>query len=196
MAIHYRVFANNGAGGPLDVATPVATVTSGTVWVISPTPAAGEDWTFLVRAYDTVTGLDDGGVEARVVISLSAGGTDLATAPAAIQGLGARAGSDGSAVVSWIFPTNAIGGAPTGFRVWATAGSTVNYGAAATATVAYVAGQLHYSTTLTGLTDGQAYAIGVRAYNATAEESSTLSASIVADDSPPSSPLSLAAVAI
>lgn len=196
MAVHYRIFANDGAGGPLDVTTPVATVTPGTTWVVSPAPAAGEDWTFLVRAYDTVTGLDDGNVEARVNISLDAGGTDLATAPAAIQGLGARAGADGSAIVSWAFPTNALGGAPTGFRVWATAGTSVNYGAAPTTTVAYVANQLHYSVTLTGLTDGQAYAIGARAYNATAEESNTLSASIVADDSAPSSPLSLSATAI
>jgi hypothetical protein len=87
--------------------------------------------------------------------------------------------------VDWTYNPAGQGGEPSGFRIWLTAGSSVNYAASEEDTVAYVRGRYLFSVDLTGLTDGAAYAIGVRAYNSTGDETNTLVSLVMGDGTGP-----------
>ena len=85
---------------------------------------------------------------------------------------------------------------PTGFNVYCTAGDAVSY-AAPSAVVAFSTGIRNaFVVNLPGLADGTAYAIGVRAYNATAEEPNTVAVSATADATGPAAVDVLTAAAI
>ena len=193
MSLQYRVYRNDAAGGPVDLSSPVATV-SGLTWT-APALTPPADVTYLVRAYDTVSGLEDDNGDARVRVVLDASGNDLTARPAPPSGLSVRATAGGTARVSW---THALARmpAPTGFKVYVGAGS-VSYASPA-GTVAYSPGNpgKTYGFTLTGLTGGTLYRVGVRAYNGAGEEPNTESVPVTALSSGPSAVVSLAVTAI
>lgn len=196
MAIQYHVYANDGAGGPVDTVTPVATV-SGLSW-LTPTLLPDSDWTWLIRAFDTVSGLEEQNVVAKVRVKLDGSGNDVTAVPNPPRNLAARAKSGGTAVVDWAYVSAGQSGAPTGFRVWLTAGPTVNYAAAPAVTVPAVGNNplRFYSAALSGLSDGVEYAIGVRAYNASGAETNTVAASVVGSSVPPADVQDLAGSAV
>lgn len=192
MATHYHVYASDGLGGPVDYSAAVATV-SGLTWA-SPALAAGSRWTFAVRAFDTVSGLEESNLDARASVALDAARADVTGVPNPPTGLTARATAGGTARVTWAYNPGGQGGAPTGFRVYAGT-PAVGYATPA-ATVAYSAGSPSFSATLAGLTDGAAYVVAVRSYNATAEEANTSTVTLTADATGPSQVPSLVATVI
>lgn len=165
MSIEYRVYQNDGAGGPIDYLTIVATVSALTY---SPSALAQpSDNLFAVRAYDTVAVLEDKNVDAIVRIVVDDSGADVTNRPSPAVMPTARASSSGKATVSWSHNRLAAGATPTGFKVWLTAGTSADYGVAPTVVVPYEdPTTITYSTILSGLVDGTLYSIGVCAYNA------------------------------
>jgi hypothetical protein len=171
MSISYHVYKNDGAGGPIDYTTVVAT-TAGLSYVTAAL-AMGSSNTFGVRAFDTVTGYEELNTDARVTINVSATGADVTNVPPAPAALTAFAGPGGTATVRWkaSVMTLPAGKRPTGFHVYMGT-PAVSY-ASPVATVAYVANLAVYSANLSGLADEAVYQIAVRAYNATGEEQNT-----------------------
>jgi hypothetical protein len=181
--IEYRLYANTGVGDPVDLATPIGT-TSGLTFDTAPL-SYPSDWTFLVRAYDTVLGIEEANVDARVRIVLDAAGLNITGRPNAIGNLTVRAGVAGAIRPSWTYSEAGQGGAPTGFKVWRTLGASVNYAVAPDLTIPYVRGSTLYETSVPGGIDGTTYSIGVRAYNAISDDGNTLSVTITADSTGP-----------
>jgi len=185
--ITYRIFWNDGAGGPVDYSVPVATV-AGPPWS-GPPLAPGTRTRFGVRAFDTVTGLDDGGRAAEAEVDLSAQGVDVTGTPSRAFSATARPGPTGTILASW---AHAPGGRPipAGFRVWATPGVSVDFTSAPAITLAFspagYGGRAGwFSVTLPGLTPGAGYAVGIRAYNGSGDDGGSVQATATATASPP-----------
>jgi hypothetical protein len=188
VSIRFRLFSNGGTGGAVDYSAPLADVATLT-WATPPLTAPG-DWTFGIRPYDDATGLEDltGAAEVRVVIDAS--GADITARPNAPFHVQARATAAAGLLVEWAYSPVGQGGPPTGFRVWATAGVSVNYAAAPNATVAYTDRTRYFAAPLAGLTAATAYAVGVRAYNAAGAETNTAAvASATTDAAGPPPPV-------
>jgi hypothetical protein len=193
MATNYRIYSGGMSGGPVDYSTPVATV-SGLSWA-TPALPANAVVTYAVRAFDTVSGLEEPNVDARVTIRVNAAQADITGLPNAPTGLTATPAAGATARVAWQYNPGGQGGVPTGFRVYVGT-PTPNYGAVA-ATVPYAAGKSAYLSTLAGpLVDGSIYQVGVRSYNATGTESNTTVASFTADGTGPSPVDSLTAAVV
>jgi hypothetical protein len=190
--ISYNIYANTGVGDPVDYSTIVDT-TSALTWD-SPALAANSRWTFAVRAFDTVSGLEESNLDARVSIVVSAAQADVSGAPNPPTGLTVRATAGGGAAVSWAYNPGGQGGAPTGFKVYAGT-PAVSY-ATALATVPYSPGARTFSATLSGLTDAAVYQVTVRAFNASATEANTDTVSFTADATGPNPVDGLAASVI
>lgn len=194
MGISYHVYANDGAGGPIDYTTPIGTATG-----LSFSPPALEpsgDYRFGVRAFDDVTGYEEMNVDAAVEIILDAANHDITARPAAPTHLTATPQKGAAIRLDWSYPyVPGTVAQPTGFHVYRGTGGVVNYGAVA-ATVSYTRGVLHYTATLTGLVDGTVYTIGVRAYNAVSEEPNTATVTATADGTGPASVSGLAGFAV
>jgi len=193
-AVWYHVYANTGAGDPINYTTTVATV-DGLTWTSSPLSYAG-DWKFGVRAFYYPSGLEEQNLDCAVEITLDSGGTDITNRPAPPTGLRAIAVKGGNIKVEWSYPNPAsTAKTPTGFHVYIGAGS-LSYTSPAAA-VSYGSSIANvWTATLTGLTSGTTYTIGVRAYNATAEEPNTASVTCTSDASGPTAVQSLMAVAV
>jgi hypothetical protein len=73
---------------------------------------------------------------------------------------------------------------PVGFNVYQGTGGWPSYGSPV-ATVAYSNGVQFFTVKIPGLIDAVAYTFGVRAYNATGEETNTTMTTIIADSSGP-----------
>ena len=60
MSTGYHIYSNTGAGDPINYTSPVATITSPatTTWSSSALTHPGT-WSFGVRAFDTVSGLEE-----------------------------------------------------------------------------------------------------------------------------------------
>lgn len=184
----YHVYANTGAGDAVDYGTPVATVAA-LSYAVGPL-APGSDWTFAVRAFDPGSGLEEHNVDARARILVSATGSDLGGLPNAPSGLGAAPGAGGAMLVSWAYSPLNQGAPPSGFRVYGGT-PTISY-AAPLATVPYSA-RPNFSASLAGLADGASYQFGVRAFNATGEESNATLVTAVAASTGPAPVSNLAA---
>ena len=193
MGIAYNVYANDGLGGAVNYAAPIAT-TAALTYSPGPLPMAS-DTTFAVRAFDTATGLEESNTEARVRVILDANGQDVTARPNPPNALAVRATSGGGALATWGYNPVGQGGAPAAFLVYLTPGAVPNYAAPA-ATVPYFAGTPRFSCALAGLADGVTYAVAVRASNAAATEGNTSAVALVSGDStPPSNVDVLAGVA-
>lgn len=190
MSLEYRIYANDGAGGPVDLSSPVATV-SGTTWDAPPL-AAGADATYLVRVRDASTGLEEENADARVRIRLAADCLDASALPNAPIGLTVRARSGSSARVSWLYSPAGQGAAPVVFRVYA--GTTTPDYSTPAATAAYSPNSpgRPYEATLTDLSAGPLVVV-VRAANAAGEETNTAAAATTIPAAGPSAVVGLAA---
>jgi hypothetical protein len=201
--VWYHVYANTGTGDPIDYDVPVATVT-GTTWTSFPL-GYPSDWKFGVRAFWSGTGLEEANLDCAVEILLDGSGNDVTNRPGPPTGLRAFATQGGEITVEWHYPqtirppSNALfagRGVPTGFHVYIGTGGVPDY-ATPVATVPFASGFLNaFRAALSGLADGTAYTIGVRAYNATAEESNTTTVTVTADATGPGPVSSLTAIAI
>ncbi|HWE37721.1 MAG TPA: hypothetical protein VG406_14230 [Isosphaeraceae bacterium] len=191
MGIVYNVYANDGHGGPVNYATPIATTTA--LSFKPPALAAPSDSTFVVRAFDTTVGLEEANTDARVRIVVDAGGNDITARPNAPFALALRATAGGGCSASWSYNPAGQGGPPTGFYAYLSPGTSPSYASPA-ATVPYVAGLAGYSCELSGLVDGTTSTIAVRAFNSAGIGTNTTAvASITGDSTPPTNVDALAA---
>ena len=183
MSVVYHIYKNNGSGGPIDWTTVVATV-SGLTWTSSAL-ATPSDTTFAVRAYDNVTTYEDQNIDATARLVVSSGGVDITNVPVAPSMLTVTPTANASLEVDWLY-AGAISGAkaPTGFKIYCNT-PTVSYGSPA-ATVAFSPGRTAYYKSITGLTDGSAYQVVVRSYNATGDDGNTTVATATAVSTGPS----------
>src|SRR5882757_4436380 len=101
MTIIYRVYSNGGMSGPIDYLTPVAT-TGALTYVSGPMPVAS-DTTFVVRAFDTLTNLEEANTDVRVRIVIGADGQDISGLPRAPHALSISPAVGGGCRVSWAF---------------------------------------------------------------------------------------------
>jgi hypothetical protein len=192
--VWYHVYANTGTGDPINYATPVATV-DGLTWTSSPLAYPGT-WKFGVRAFYDGSGLEDHNLDCEVEIILDPNGNDITNRPGFPTGLRALPVAGGNIKVEWSYANLARRAqTPTGFHVYVGVGS-LDY-ASPVASVAYTSSIMSsFTTVLTGLTSGTTYTIGVRAYNATAEEPNTMTIACTSDAIGPTAVQSLTAIAV
>jgi len=193
-AVWYHVYANTGAGDPINYQTPVATV-NGFSWTSAPLAYPGA-WKFGIRAFYVPNGLEEQNLDCAVTMILDSSGKNITNRPVPPTGLRALAVAGGNIKVEWSYPNSpTVAQTPTGFHVYTGVGS-VSYTTPAT-TVSYassIAGV--YTATLTGLLDDTTYTIGVRAFNATAEEPNTTTVTCTADAVGPAAVQALTGVAL
>jgi hypothetical protein len=183
MSIEYHVYGNTGAGDPIDYSLPLATL-SGVSWNSGSLTFPGT-WSFGVRAYDTVSGLEEQNLDCAISIILDSNGNDITNRPLPPTAIRAFATAAGSIRVEWYYPPSAGLKGPTGFNVYTGTGGIPSYGSPA-AIVAFSTGIANtFVSNLTGFIDGTTYTIGVRAYNATAEESNGNTVAVTADATGP-----------
>jgi hypothetical protein len=178
MATEYHVYANTGGGDPIDYSSVVDT----TVTLSYPTSALSYPgtWSFGVRAFDTVTGLEEQNLDCALTIVLDASGNDITNRPAPPSGLRAFALAGGSIRAEWYYPRASSAKAPSGFHVYTGSAGTPSY-TMPTTTVLFSAGIANsFVANMTGFTDGTIYSVGVRAYNATAEETNMTTVTVTA----------------
>lgn len=174
MTITYNVYGSDAAGQPIDYGTLVANV-SATTWT-SPVLPPGT-WGYGVRATDANG--EEQNLDCSVFVTINASGQDISNLPAAPQSLRAVPGKSGAVQVIWAFPPGQPAAkAPTQFFVYA-GSPTPNYTTPAATVAANAAIQGVYSTTLSSLTPGTTYQIGVRASNGSGTESNTATVSVV-----------------
>jgi Concanavalin A-like lectin/glucanases superfamily len=192
--VWYHVYANTGAGDPINYVTPVATV-NGLTWTSSPLSYAG-NWKFAVRAFYYPNGLEEQNLDCEIELILDSGGNDITNRPVAPTGLRALAVAGGNIKIEWSYPNPPIPAqTPTGFHVYSGVGS-LSY-ATPTQTVSYGSSIMNtFTAILSGLTNGTTYMIGVRAFNATAEEPNTATVTCTSDATGPTAVQSLTAVAV
>lgn len=188
----YTIYANDGAGGPIDYDNAIDS-TQDLTWTSDALAYAGE-WRFGVRVSSLTTGLQEKNIDAATTLILDAAGVDITRRPKAPVAVRVFPLAGGTCRVEWAYPYSDTLTRPTGFRVFIGSPSTVDYGAVV-ATKAY-SGSGSYAVDLDGFTDATTYVVGVRAYNATAEEPNTLSVSFVADATGPTAVTSLTATAV
>lgn len=193
MATEYHIYANTGVGDPINYALPATTV-SALTWTSAALSYPGT-WSFGVRAYDTGDGLEEQNVDCVVTIILNASGVDITSQPPAPLGLRAFATANATIRVEWTSPPTTTAKQPAGYHVYTGTGGTPNYGAVA-ATVLYSSGLANsFVATLSGFTSGVTFTVGVRAYNATGEESNTNTVNVTADSVGPAAVVGLIGVA-
>jgi hypothetical protein len=141
-------------------------------------------WKFGVRAWDTNSSLEERNIDAVIALQLDGSGVDVSAIPASPLALSGHAVSAGAVILDWHYP--AIGGVrmPIGFHIYQGTGGWPSYGSPV-ATVAYSNGVQFFTVKIPGLIDAVAYTFGVRAYNATGEETNTTMTTIIADSSGP-----------
>ncbi len=194
MAIVYQIFSNNGAGGPIDYSTVVATV-SDTSYTTGDLVPSG-DYRFGVRAKDTVTGLAEANTQASVRVTLDVNGNDIGLVPTAPFAVAARATTGGGCQVTWSYFAAVEAGVPTQFCVYLTAGNSPSL-TTPSATIAYRPGVTGYSCQLAGLSDATTYTVSVVSLGAIASATSaSVSATVIGDSTPPANVDFLAAVAV
>ena len=190
--IGYHVYANTGIGDPINYTSPVATVWT-TSWTSPPLSGSGT-WSYDVRAFESTTGLEEQNIDS-VAIQVNASGNDVTNTPAAPVSLSVLARAGGSIRVDWAYPRISAGAAPTGFHVYLGSGGLPDYSNPVATVVAGTALLGQYTTLLKGLTNGVTYQVGVRAFNATAEEMNTFTKSVVALSVGPEAVVGLTGVA-
>jgi hypothetical protein len=134
-----------------------------------------------VRAFDTVSGLEEQNVDCAITVTLNAGGLDITNQPPAPVGLRAFATAGNGITVAWTKPATTGASEPSGFHLYTGTGGAPNYGAIAATVLSGAAVSGSFALNLTGFTSGVPYTIGVRAFNSIAEESNTHSVTVTAN---------------
>ncbi len=175
--VAYHVYANTGAGDPINYSSSINT-TNGLTYTTSPLSYPGT-WSFGVRAFYVVSGLEEENLDCSVSIILDATGDDVTNRPPPTTVLRAFPLAGGAIRAEWIYPPTYGPKTPTGFHVYAGVGA-LTY-ATPTATVAWGSGVANsFVANMSGFTDGTTYKVGVRAFNATAEEMNTNTVTVTA----------------
>ena len=192
MATEFHVYSNTGAGDAIDYSTVVDT-TATLTYTTSALSCPGT-WSFGVRAFDTISGLEEQNLDCSVRIVLDATGNDITNRPAPPSGLRAFALAGGSVRAEWFYPPPSGPRTPTGFHIYTGVGP-LSY-ATPTTTVLFSQGIANsYVANMAGFIDGTTYTIGVRAFNATAEEMNTNAVAVTAIATGPAAVDSLVGVA-
>lgn len=193
MATAYYIYKNTGAGDPINYSTPAATV-SDLTWTSSTLSVPGT-WSFGVRAFDTVSGLVEQNLDCSVTVTLDTSGQDITNQPLPAVAIRAFPLAGGSVRLEWPYPILDRARAATGFNVYIGTGGTPDYASPA-ATVLFDVGIANsFACNLAGLIGGTTYAIGVRAFNAIAEEANTNTVAVTADSTGPSPVVQLTGIA-
>ena len=178
MTIAYRIYSNHGNGGPVDYSAPMASTAS-------PTYATGPlgvstDNTFVVRAYDTGTGLEQAGSEARVRVVVGADGTDVSNLPNAPHAIALSSTAGGGGRVNWAFAPAGDWGQPSGFHIYLILGqgAAVN-DSSPSSRVTYTPGRVGYSCLLPGPFALSSYTAAVRSFNAAGVEGNTVTVTCI-----------------
>jgi hypothetical protein len=177
MATRYRVYGGDSSGGPVDESTWLVTGLTSLSWS-PPALAAPSHTKYILRAYDTVSGLAEKTVDSLLEIVIDATGADVTGRPAPPDGLLVTPIANGGLRVEWTHPQIHLDALPIGFRVYKGTGGVVNYGSVV-ATVVYLGPFAHRVDVTSGLTSGTAYTVGVRAYNLAGEEENTATATAI-----------------
>lgn len=185
----YSIYGNDGVGGPIDYSEPIAQ-TADLSWTVGPLAYPG-DYKFGQRTSSLKTGLEEKNLDAQIRLILDGAGRDATRRPFAPVGLRAAARAGGGCRVEWSCPWTDPATRPVGFRVYSGPSGAVDYGTVH-AEVPY-SGSAVYSVDLAGFLDGVEYSVGVRSYNATAEETNTVDAEFTADSTGPAAVGSLTA---
>ena len=179
MSTQYHIYGNGGSG-PINYGSPIATV-SGTTW--SSSALSVGLWKFGVRAFDSVSTLEEKNVDACVTINVSSSGTDITQLPPAPLFLTAVPKANGSIRVSWL-------GRAEGYHIYAGVGS-ISY-----ASPVATAGSHATIATITGYADGASVVIGVRGFIAgIGEEQNTNTVTVTAMATGPAAVVGLAGTA-
>lgn len=191
MATAYHVYANSGAGDPIQYTAPIA-ASSGTSWS-SGTLSPGT-WSFGIRAYDTNG--EEENLDCAISVVIDELGNDVSNRPAPPFGLRAFARPGGSIRVEWLYPPTRGPAAPSAFNIYlGTGGEPID--SAPAATVPFDAGIRNaFVVDLPSLTGGVTYTIAVRAVNEFGQDQGTSTVSVTADVVGPASVDSLLASAI
>lgn len=123
MGILYRVYSNNGTGGPIDYGTPVGVVAesvfeTGELQVPS-------DNLFGIRSFDASSQLEEANTDVRIRIVIDSEGRDITSRPNAPHALVARPTSPGTWMVRWAYDRTAQYAEPREFQLLLRAGSLV-----------------------------------------------------------------------
>jgi len=194
MLTGYNVYMNHGAGLPIDYLHPVATVNalSVTSWT-SPALTYPADWWIALRAFNQFG--EEQNLDCAVEVILDGTGKDITNRPLPPTALRAMAIANGGIKLEWHYAPVYTAKAPSGFNVYLGAGAPPSYGSPV-ATVGFGTSIANtFFTTISGLTSSVTYFVGVRAYNATAEEPNTNTVSVVADATGPAAVASLTGTA-
>ena len=192
--LEYHIYENTGIGDPINYSSIIAT-TGLLEWTSGPLSFPGT-WRFGVRAFSPVTGLEEQNLDCSITLILDASGNDITNRPKPPTALRAFATAGGGIRVEWAYNTINPLPVPTGFHVYIGTGGTPNYGAVK-ATVSFAASiGATFVANLASLTTGITYTIGVRAYNAVAEEPNTSTVNVVPSSAGPSAVVDLTGGAI
>ena len=164
MAISYNIYANDGKGGVVDYRTPIAT-TTGKSFITTPLSVSSDN-IFAVRAFDTLSGVEEANTEARVRIEIDPAGNDVTNRPNAVVGLSNRLTAGSTCWVSWGYDPTGQGGPPVSFQLTLSSNPSTPI-ANPTATVAYLPGVSGYGCSFSGLPDNTPCTISVWAIGLT-----------------------------
>lgn len=162
MATRYRIY------NKANRSTPIADV-SGTTWEAPPL-GASETREYLIRTFDSISGLEDQNTDATIRIRSDALGNDVSDAPDRPAALWVEASSPTSVVVRWAWPYLRDWRKPTEFHVWVQAAGSINYALTPDAEVSFDESAVSYRAEITGLTASTAYKVAVRAVNDTGSD--------------------------
>jgi hypothetical protein len=191
VVVQYHVYANTGIGDPINYDSPIAATTA-TTFTTSPLSFPGT-WSFAVRAFDVFG--EEQNLDCALSIVLNTTGQDITNQPLPPTAIRAFALVGGDIRVEWFYPPTTGPRAPTGFHVYAGTGGVPNY-ATPVATVLFSAGfGSAFQVDVTGFIGGGVYTIGVRAFNATAEEQNTNTVVVTAIATGPTAVIGLTAAA-
>lgn len=176
MQINYHIYSNHGNGGPVDLSTPLVT-TAELSCVFGPLGVATDN-TFLVRAFDTATGLEEANTAATVRVVIGPDGVEKSGLPNAPHAVCLSSITGGGGLIGWAYAPAKGWGIPDGFHVYLTPGMTLDQVVPA-ATIPYVPGRLGYSCVIPGPLPPTTYLAAVRSFNAVGTEGNTMAISAV-----------------
>jgi len=183
--ILYRVYANDGQGGPIDYSSPVAEV-SEPAWTSAPLAAPGS-YRFGVRARDARSGLEESNIDAAAPLVLDAEARDATRTPPAPIGLRAVPLAGGRARLEWASAAAPAARGALRFNVYVNPGAIASYATPTATTPASASRDGAYSVELDGLPGGVALAAVVRSANLAGEEPNTAAIHFAVDSEPPGS---------